>query len=148
MCLILSLILSDWPAPKASSEGLETSQGTIDGYVHSWNDQAQPVPYPLPAPTAPLCPILPAGSVWSAGLPTVGGLWSAGWGVLLLGSFRVAGRVRPGRTRGRGARGLGRRANLRALRAAGPPVSAALHGDVLRRRDWRGCPALKASRDH
>ena len=41
MCLNLSLILSHVPAPKA-----HTSQGTIHGYVHSWNDPAQPDPDP------------------------------------------------------------------------------------------------------
>ena len=39
MCLNLSLMLSHVPAPKA-----HTSQGTIHGYVHSWNDPAQPDP--------------------------------------------------------------------------------------------------------
>ena len=41
MCLNLSLILSHVPAPKA-----HTSHGTIHGYVHSWNDPAQPYPDP------------------------------------------------------------------------------------------------------
>ena len=47
MCLNLSLILSHVPAPKA-----HTSQGTIHGYVHSWNNLAQPDP----DPTGPLLP--------------------------------------------------------------------------------------------
>ena len=42
MCLNLSLILSHVPAPKAN-----TSQGTIHGYVHSWNDPAQPEYCPI-----------------------------------------------------------------------------------------------------
>ena len=53
MCLNLSLILSHVPAPKA-----HTSQGTIHGYVHSWNDPAQPDP----DPTGPLLPHHPARS--------------------------------------------------------------------------------------
>ena len=53
MCLNLSLILSHVPAPKAY-----TSQGTIHGYVHSWNDLAQPDP----DPTGPLLPHHPARS--------------------------------------------------------------------------------------
>ena len=47
MCLNLSLILSHVPAPKA-----HTSQGTIHGYDHSWNNLAQP-------DADPPCPLLP-----------------------------------------------------------------------------------------
>ena len=52
-CLNLSLFLSHVPAPKA-----HTSQGTIHGYVHSWNVPAQPDP----DPTSPLLPHHPARS--------------------------------------------------------------------------------------
>ena len=57
MCLNLSLILSHVPAPKA-----HTSQGTIHGYVHSWNDPAQPDPDPsgLLLPHHPASSCLPS----------------------------------------------------------------------------------------
>ena len=69
MCLRLLLILSHVPAPKA-----HTFQGTIHRYMHSLNDQDQPVPDPpdpllqhhsacpgpilqaLPAPPGQACP--------------------------------------------------------------------------------------------